>query len=120
MAHGDILEQLQIDPGRLTLGQLLQERERAAHEIQRLRYEVQHLHDAQVRARSDFADETKTAAMPRALIRLSEVYNIVGLSRSTIYLRLSQGLFPQPVRIGSRTVRWRMEDIEAWKAGFER
>ena len=37
MVRNDILERLQVDPGRLTLGQLLQAREAAAYEIAWLR-----------------------------------------------------------------------------------
>lgn len=119
MENIDILVQLQIDPGRLTLGQLIQDRECAAHEIQRLWHELQHRLDSQVRKHPESVPDDKTAAEPRALIRLNDVCNIVGLSRSTIYRWLSLGLFPQPVRIGARAVRWRIEDIGAWKAGFE-
>jgi hypothetical protein len=41
--RNDILDRLRIDPGQRTLGQLLQDREAAAHEIGRLRSEIERL-----------------------------------------------------------------------------
>ena len=119
MTHDDILERLQNDPGQLTLGQLLQERGCAAQEIERLRDEIKRLREFRSDQRIAAADTVQAGARPSSLIRLSEVCNVVGLSRSTIYLRLSKRQFPQPVRIGPRSVRWRMEDIEDWTAGFD-
>ena len=45
------------------------------------------------------------------LLRRSEVEEITGLSRSTIYRHLDQGIFPKPVRIGPRAVRWWLSEI---------
>ena len=41
-----------------------------------------------------------------AILRLPEVKKSTGLSRSTIYLRISQGTFPKPVCLGRRAVGW--------------
>ena len=38
------------------------------------------------------------------ILRLPAVKTHTGLSRSTIYLRVSQGTFPKPVSLGGR--RW--------------
>ncbi|MSQ98317.1 MAG: AlpA family phage regulatory protein [Xanthomonadales bacterium] len=38
----------------------------------------------------------------------------VGLSRSSIYLYIQRGQFPAPVQVGSRSVAWNSEDIDAW------
>ncbi|WP_148863271.1 helix-turn-helix transcriptional regulator [Marinobacter fonticola] len=48
------------------------------------------------------------------LLRRREVENRTGLSRSTIYLWMSDGLFPKPRKIGPRAVAWRESDIQAW------
>lgn len=48
------------------------------------------------------------------LIRLSELTQIVGLCRTSIYVKLKQGDFPRLVRIGSKAVAWKSEDIKAW------
>lgn len=37
-------------------------------------------------------------------------------SRSTIYLRIEQGLFPKPVKLGSRAVGWPAREVAAVNA----
>ena len=39
-----------------------------------------------------------------------------GYSRSTIYLRISQGLFPKPVRLGPRAVGWPASEVASINA----
>ncbi|PTB30503.1 hypothetical protein C9I56_01780 [Paraburkholderia caribensis] len=51
---------------------------------------------------------------PNAIIRRAEVESETGLSRSTIYQRIKAGTFPPPVRLGVRSVGWRVADIEAF------
>ena len=51
--------------------------------------------------------------MEDRLIRRQEVEEMTGLSRSTIYRHKKEGMFPEPVRIGPRAVRWRHSDIIA-------
>ncbi|WP_067984062.1 helix-turn-helix transcriptional regulator [Neptuniibacter pectenicola] len=54
------------------------------------------------------------------ILRRPEVEKLVGLSRSTIYSRLEQGTFPQPVPLGGRLVGWLEQDIQDWiKARIE-
>jgi prophage regulatory protein len=48
------------------------------------------------------------------ILRLPQVKCRVGLSRSSIYLAISQGKFPRPVSLGSRAVGWVESDVEAW------
>lgn len=52
--------------------------------------------------------------MTHKILRLPAVKSSTGLSRSTIYLRLSQGKFPQPVSLGGRAVGWVEAEIQAW------
>ncbi|MDE2783784.1 MAG: AlpA family phage regulatory protein [Gemmatimonadota bacterium] len=52
-------------------------------------------------------------SFPR-LMRRSEVEEAVGLSTATLYRQMSTGSFPRPVRVGSRSVRWRATDVLAW------
>lgn len=52
--------------------------------------------------------------MAARLIRLPEVISRTGMSRSTIYLRLKQGNFPQPVEIGPRSIAWYSDEITDW------
>ncbi|MCM5506716.1 AlpA family transcriptional regulator [Vibrio sp. SCSIO 43169] len=49
------------------------------------------------------------------LLRLKEVQSITGLSKTTIYEYMSQGLFPKSVKIGQRAVAWSSADIENWQ-----
>ena len=50
------------------------------------------------------------------LMRLPEVLSVCGISRSLLYKMMSQGTFPQKVRINSRAVGWRECDIKLWLA----
>ena len=38
----------------------------------------------------------------------------MGISRSTIYRLSRAGLFPEPIRIGPRGMRWLESEIKAW------
>ena len=42
--------------------------------------------------------------METEIIRLPEVSRTTGLARSTIYLRIEQGLLPKPVSLGGKAV----------------
>jgi prophage regulatory protein len=53
---------------------------------------------------------------PTRLIRLPEVKGRVGLSRSSIYLRIAAGTFPRPVRLGEKSVAWSEAAIDSWIA----
>ncbi len=55
------------------------------------------------------SDSTRIAG---AILRRNQVEQAVGLSRSTIYQRIQDGTFPQPVSLGGRSVGWRVSDIE--------
>lgn len=48
------------------------------------------------------------------ILRRKQVEKRTGLSRSTIYLRIKEGTFPQPVNLGSRAVGWLENEIDAW------
>jgi len=50
------------------------------------------------------------------IIRLKHVKNRIGLSRSTIYLRIQEGTFPRPVSLGSRAVGWPANEVTAINA----
>ena len=48
------------------------------------------------------------------LLTAKEVTAIVGLSRPAIYAAMSKGRFPRPMKLGLKSVRWRVSDIDAW------
>jgi len=52
--------------------------------------------------------------MAVSILRLPAVKTRTGLSRSTIYLRVSQGTFPRPVSLGGRAVGWVEGEIQSW------
>jgi prophage regulatory protein len=54
--------------------------------------------------------------MNRTIQRLPDIVGDTGLSRSTIYLRIKQGLFPKPVSLGGRAVGWPANDVTALNA----
>ena len=56
----------------------------------------------------------------RRIVRLDEVCALVGLARSTIYAKVSAGSFPPQIRLGSRSVGWRLADIDKWLTAPER
>ena len=39
-----------------------------------------------------------------------------GLSRSTVYQRVTEGKFPSPVSLGARSVGWIEAEVEEWIA----
>jgi prophage regulatory protein len=48
------------------------------------------------------------------LAKVLTVKELTGLSRSTIYLRVSKNEFPSPISLGARAVGWIESEIEAW------
>lgn len=54
--------------------------------------------------------------MSERIFRFPEVKRVSGLSRSTIYLRIKEGLFPKPILLGPRMVGWRESEIAAVNA----
>lgn len=52
--------------------------------------------------------------MVNTILRLPAVKARTGLSRSTIYLRISEGKFPSPISLGGRAVGWVETEIDEW------
>ncbi len=50
----------------------------------------------------------------RRVLRRPEVEDRTGLARSTIYKLIGQGEFPEPIKLGSRSVGWVEGEIERW------
>lgn len=47
-------------------------------------------------------------------LRLPEVMKRTALSRSSIYLNITENKFPKPINIGVRSVAWLERDVDAW------
>ncbi len=54
--------------------------------------------------------------MASTILRLPTIKAETGLSRSSIYLRISQGLWPKPVSLGARAVGWPADEVAALNA----
>lgn len=57
---------------------------------------------------------TNTGATFMRIIRLKEVMDLTGLSRSTIYKYIAEGQFPIPVPLGDRCVGWLESEVHDW------
>jgi prophage regulatory protein len=49
-----------------------------------------------------------------AILRRRQVEARVGLRRSTLYQRISDGTFPAPIPLGARAVGWLESEISEW------
>ncbi|MCA1586679.1 MAG: AlpA family phage regulatory protein [Acidobacteria bacterium] len=49
----------------------------------------------------------------QAILRRRQVESATGYARSTIYNRISEGLWPRPVRLGPRAVGWPASEVAA-------
>lgn len=58
--------------------------------------------------------------MTNNILRLPDVKQKTGQSRSTIYDKVQRGEFPAPVKIGERAVGWVESEVDSWvKARIE-
>lgn len=48
------------------------------------------------------------------VIKLKDVINTTGLSRSSIYAYMAKGEFPKPIQLGPRAVAWVEEEVQEW------
>uniref|UniRef100_A0A7V4XUS7 AlpA family phage regulatory protein n=1 Tax=Acidobacterium capsulatum TaxID=33075 RepID=A0A7V4XUS7_9BACT len=54
--------------------------------------------------------------MTHTILRLPAVKAATGLSRSTLYLRIANGVFPHPVSLGGRAVGWPSHEVASLNA----
>ena len=60
-------------------------------------------------------EDLQTAAVrPQRLLRLPEVMHRVGLKRSAIYQRMSEGRFPKSRSLGPKCAVWVGSEVEKW------
>ena len=48
------------------------------------------------------------------VLKLPEVIQATGLSRSTIYLRMTEKTFPSHIKLGRRSVGWLEKEVQEW------
>ena len=53
------------------------------------------------------------------VLRTKAVCERIGLSRTTLWRRVRDGLFPPPLRLGGNAVGWREQVVEEWLEGLE-
>lgn len=51
---------------------------------------------------------------PDRILRLPNVIERTGLSRSTVYRKIQERTFPKPLKISERCIGWRESELEAW------
>lgn len=66
--------------------------------------------------RDEVGTDRNTAVRPPRLLRLPEVISRVGLKRSSIYQRMSEGRFPKSRSLGAKCAVWVEAEIDAWIA----
>lgn len=49
----------------------------------------------------------------KRLIRLSEVLELIPVSKSTWWAGVKSGRYPKPIKLGKRITAWRAQDIYA-------
>lgn len=60
-----------------------------------------------------FNNTLRGGNMVQNILRLPEVKAHTGLSRSSIYLQVSQGTFTKQISIGKRAIGWPGREVEA-------
>ena len=48
------------------------------------------------------------------LLKVHEVEEMTSLSRSTLYVMMRSGDFPEPLKLGQRAVRWWTSEVQDW------
>lgn len=52
--------------------------------------------------------------MVNNILRISQVKQRTGLSRSSIYAKSASGEFPSPIKLGSRASGWVEQEVDDW------
>ena len=58
-------------------------------------------------------NDTLPPDFPR-ILRLPAVEAAAGFKKSKLYAMVKDGQFPQPVRIGAKSVGWLADEVQAW------
>jgi len=81
-------------------------------------------HNAKQAVDRSVCDVTHPPARPLRVLRLHELLQRTGLSRSSVYLRMRRESpyfdpkFPPPIRLGSRAIGFREDMVDSWIAGL--
>lgn len=67
---------------------------------------------------ADSPHSSEAPPMPTRLLRLPDVMARVGMKRSAIYQRMSEGRFPKSRSLGPKCAVWVEAEIDAWIRGI--
>ena len=65
------------------------------------------------RGKTHVGSDTLPPGFPR-ILRLPAVEAAVGFKKSKLYELIQEGQFPQPVRLGNKSVGWLADEVQAW------
>ena len=57
---------------------------------------------------------TEQLIKSQTILRRKQVEDLTGLCRSAIYQKISKGIFPKPISLGTRAVGWLESEINNW------
>ena len=52
------------------------------------------------------------------LLRISDVANKTTLAKSTLWIKISKGQFPKPIKISPAISVWKESEVDAWIESF--
>ena len=64
--------------------------------------------------------QNQTVFQAERLLRIRDVTHVTGLARSTVYAKINEAGFPQPVRVHGKCVAWKESEVNAWIASLPR
>lgn len=69
---------------------------------------------AKRKSRAAVAQPAQILSAPDALLNVETVKMLTGFSKNTIYRLMAAGDFPEAIKLGTRTTRWRAGTISDW------
>lgn len=48
------------------------------------------------------------------MLRLRDVIEMAGISKTEVYRRMAKGAFPTQYKLGERCARWKQSEVQAW------
>ena len=64
--------------------------------------------------RNSMPTQSELQDLPPIFLRLPAVLRATGLGRSTVYRMVAEHKFPAPVKLASRAVGWRRDEVWQW------
>ncbi len=55
-----------------------------------------------------------TVMSDNRILRLAQVLERVGISKSTLYKMIAHGEFPRAIQLGQRSTGWLHEEVDVW------